>query len=98
MQSEDPYKGLTCRESSIQGGVPSGTRIQVVHGCHQLIIKNSIFLILIIFRFGRKRILFVYKYFFIYYIYYCSLKINDSQLDTRIHQERTRVPSLLQIV
>ena len=37
MQSEEPYQGLTCRESSWKRGVPSGTRTQVVHGCRQLV-------------------------------------------------------------
>ena len=40
MQSEEPYQGLTCRESSWKRGVPSetgATRTQVVHGCRQFV-------------------------------------------------------------
>ncbi|KAL2224473.1 UNVERIFIED_CONTAM: hypothetical protein Sindi_3058800 [Sesamum indicum] len=37
MQSEEPYQGLTCRESSEREGCLSGTRTQVVHGCRQLV-------------------------------------------------------------
>ena len=37
MQSEEPYQGLTCRESFWKRGVPSWTRTQVVHGCRQFV-------------------------------------------------------------
>ena len=36
MQSEEPYQGLKCHESSWKKGVPSGTRTKMVHGCRQL--------------------------------------------------------------
>jgi hypothetical protein len=37
MQREEPYQGLTYREFFGNEEVPSGARIQVVHGCRQLV-------------------------------------------------------------
>ena len=37
MQREEPYLVLTCTEPSRDGGVPSGTVTQVLHGCRQLV-------------------------------------------------------------
>ena len=37
MQREEPYLALTYRELSRDGLVPSGTLIQVLHGCRQLV-------------------------------------------------------------
>ncbi|PPT06656.1 hypothetical protein CKA32_002589 [Geitlerinema sp. FC II] len=37
MQREEPYQGLTSRESRRKLRVPTGTRRQVVHGCRQLV-------------------------------------------------------------
>ena len=37
MQREEPYLVLTYRELSRDGLVPSGTLIQVLHGCRQLV-------------------------------------------------------------
>ena len=38
MQREEPYLPLTYRELSRDGLVPSGTLIQVLHGCRQLVL------------------------------------------------------------
>ncbi len=37
MQREEPYLPLTYSELSRDGLVPSGTLIQVLHGCRQLV-------------------------------------------------------------
>ena len=37
MQREEPYQGLTYQEGPLNGTVPSGIWIQVVHGCRQLV-------------------------------------------------------------
>ncbi len=37
MLHEEPYPGLTSRESRRKGGVPQGARRQVLHGCRQLV-------------------------------------------------------------
>ena len=36
-QRAEPYLDLTSLESSSKGGVPSGARRQVLHGCRQLV-------------------------------------------------------------
>ena len=38
MQREEPYLHLTYRELTRDGLVPSGTLIQVLHGCRQLVL------------------------------------------------------------
>ena len=37
MQREEPYLPLTYSELARDGLVPSGTEIQVLHGCRQLV-------------------------------------------------------------